>query len=116
MRLFIHFFGVGSGGSSFGEENPPLDPPVWGLGHENLSPTDGSVGSVEVATGTNQVNDAKYLLPCVHCCGHFRDGTCSLCCNDESHSLKTEAMAKEDGCVVLVAIGSDTMYGFANKD
>ncbi|XP_023880879.1 uncharacterized protein LOC111993264 isoform X1 [Quercus suber] len=52
---------------------------------------------LEVATGTNQVNDAKYLLPCVHCCGHFRDGSCSLCCNDESHSLKTEAMAKEEG-------------------
>ena len=35
---------VGSGGSSFGEENPPLDPLTLVLGGGNLPPTDGIVG------------------------------------------------------------------------
>ena len=36
---------VGSGGSGFGEENPPLDLPASGLGRRNPSPTVGVVGS-----------------------------------------------------------------------
>ena len=40
--LYITF--VESGGSHFGEENPPLDPPASGLGHINSKSTDGSVG------------------------------------------------------------------------
>ena len=36
---------VRSGGSGFGEENPPLDPLALGLGHGNPKLTDGSVGS-----------------------------------------------------------------------
>ena len=36
---------VGSGGSGFKEENPPLDPLVSGLGCGNPKLTDGSVGS-----------------------------------------------------------------------
>ena len=40
--LYITF--VGSGGSGFGEENSPLDPPESGLGCGNPKLTDGSVG------------------------------------------------------------------------
>ena len=36
---------VRSGGSSFGEENPPLDPLALGIGHGNPKLTDGSVNS-----------------------------------------------------------------------
>ena len=41
--LYITF--VGSSGSGFGEENPPLNLPASGLGRGNPKPTDGSVGS-----------------------------------------------------------------------
>ena len=41
--LYITF--VGSGGSGFGEENLPLNPPALGLGRGNPKPTDRSVGS-----------------------------------------------------------------------
>ena len=41
--LYITF--VRSGGSGFGEENPPLDPPVLGLGCRNPKLTNGSVDS-----------------------------------------------------------------------
>ena len=41
--LYITF--IGSGGSSFGEENPPLDPLVSGLGCGNPKLIDGSIGS-----------------------------------------------------------------------
>ena len=34
----LYITSVGSGGSGFGEENPPLDPPASGLGRRNPSP------------------------------------------------------------------------------
>ena len=37
----MYIVSVGSGGSSFGEENPPFDPPTLVLGGENTPPTDG---------------------------------------------------------------------------
>ena len=40
----MHITLVGSGSSSFGEENPPFDPPTLVLGGENTPPTDGIVG------------------------------------------------------------------------
>ena len=40
--LYITF--VRSGGSGFGEENPPLDPPTLGLGRGNLKPFNESIG------------------------------------------------------------------------
>ena len=43
--LDLYITSVGLGGSGFGEENPPLDPPASGLGRKNPSPTNGSVGS-----------------------------------------------------------------------
>ena len=41
----LYITSVGSGGSGFGEENPPLDPPASGLGVRNPSPIVGVVGS-----------------------------------------------------------------------
>ena len=43
LDLYITF--IRSGGSGFGEENPPLDLLALGLGRRNSKPTDGSVGS-----------------------------------------------------------------------
>ena len=43
--LDLYITSVESGGSGFGEENPPRDPSASGLGHKNPSPTDESVGS-----------------------------------------------------------------------
>ena len=40
----MYIVSVGSGGSSFGEENPPFDPPTLVLGGENPLPTDGIIG------------------------------------------------------------------------
>ena len=42
---YLYITSVGSGGSGFGEENLPLDPPASGLGRGNPKPTDGSIGS-----------------------------------------------------------------------
>ena len=41
----LYITSVGSGGSGFGEENPPLDLPALGLGCGNPSPTVEVVGS-----------------------------------------------------------------------
>ena len=41
----LYITSVGSSGSGFGEENPPLDSPTSSLGYRNLSPTDESVSS-----------------------------------------------------------------------
>ena len=49
----LYITSVASGGSGFGEENPPLDPPASGLGRRNPSPTVGVVGLGGAGSGSS---------------------------------------------------------------
>ena len=51
----LYITSVGSGGSGFGEENPPLDLPTSGLGVRNPSPTVEVVGSDDCRFGFGRV-------------------------------------------------------------
>ena len=51
----LYITSVGSGGSGFGEENPPLDLPASGLERGNPSPTIGVVGLGGCRFGFRQV-------------------------------------------------------------
>ena len=46
---------------------------------------------VEVIAKPNQVDDAKFHLPCdLDCCGDDPDGMCFLCCRDDGKSHRSQ--------------------------
>ena len=55
ILLDLYITSIRLGGSSFGEENPPLDPPALGLGCGNPSPTVEVVGSGSCRFGFRRV-------------------------------------------------------------
>ena len=74
----LYITSVGSGGSGFGEENPPLDPPALGLGRRNLSPIVGVVGSGGYRFGFGRVGRVPGWVGHPYLYVHFKDNECLI--------------------------------------